>query len=94
MKIFDKASWQIDNGMDELIVVSHFEFVFNWLNKHEMLSPEGLEILDLGIGKDVSLHERLVNKSGLKFLNEHYDKMITDFKYNVESEKEFLEKIF
>lgn len=94
MKIFDKASWQVDNGMSEEVVISHFEFIFEWLNEHDMLSPDGLEILEIGIDEDVSLHECLVNETGLHFLNEFYDKLITDSEYDVACEKVLIEKLF
>lgn len=94
MKVFDKASWQIDNGVDEVTVIAHFEFIFGWLNEHDMLSPDGLEILETGIDEDVSLHEGMVNERGLHFLNEFYDKLITDTEYDVAHEKALIEKLF
>ena len=87
MKIFDKASWQIDNGMNEEVVIAHFKFIFEWLNEHDMLSPSGLEILDIGIDEDVSLHEGLVNERGLHFLDEYYDKLIADSQYDEKNKK-------
>lgn len=94
MKIFDKASWQIDNGMSKEVVIAHFEFIFQWLNEHDMLSPDGLEILEIGIDEDVSLHEGLVNESGLIFLNKFYDKLITDSEYDVAREKVLIDILF
>lgn len=94
MKIFDKASWQIDNGIDESIVVAHFEFIFEWLNEHKMLNSDGMEILEIGIDSDVSLHEGLVTENGLNFLNKFYDKLITDSRYDVSCEKELLQRLF
>lgn len=94
MKVFDKAAWQIDNGVDEVTVISHFKFILGWLNEHDMLSPDGLEILETGIDEDVSLHEGMVNERGLHFLNEFYDKLITDAEYNVAHEKALIEKLF
>ena len=46
MLIFDKAAWQIDVGVPEELVVSHFRTVFLWLEKHDMLSAEGKEELE------------------------------------------------
>lgn len=43
LKIFDKAQWQIDGGIPEELVVNHFNLVFLWLDKHELLSDEGKE---------------------------------------------------
>ena len=94
MKIFDKASWQMDNGMKEEVVIAHFKFIFEWLNEHDMLSPSGLEILDIGIDEDVSLHEGLVNERGLHFLDEYYDKLIADSQYDVAREKVLIDILF
>ena len=94
MKIFDKASWQIDNGMNEEVVIAHFKFIFEWLNEHNMLSPSGLEILEIGIDEDVSLHEGLVNERGLHFLDEYYDKLIADSQYDVAREKVLIDILF
>ena len=94
MKIFDKASWQIDNGMNEEVVIAHFKFIFEWLKEHNMLSPSGLEILDIGIDEDVSLHEGLVNERGLHFLDEYYDKLIADSQYDVAREKVLIDILF
>ncbi len=93
MKIFDKASWQTDHGISKEVVIAHFAFIFKWLDRHKMLSPDGLEILELGIDEDISLHEGLVNKTGLQFLNECYDKLITDTEYDVACEQELIEKL-
>ena len=93
MKIFDKASWQIDNGISKKAVVDHFTFIFEWLNKHDMLSLDGAEVLDVGIGEDVSLHEGLVNERGLAFLNKFYDKLIAESAYNVDYEKKLIESL-
>ena len=94
MKIFDKASWQIDNGMNEEVVIAHFKFIFEWLKEHNMLSPSGLEILEIGIDEDVSLHEGLVNERGLHFLEKYYDKLIADSQYDVAREKVLIDILF
>lgn len=80
--------------MSKEVVIAHFEFIFQWLNEHDMLSPDGLEILEIGIDEDVSLHEGLVNESGLIFLNKFYDKLITDSEYDVAREKVLIDILF
>ena len=92
MKIFDKASWQTDGGMDEEVVIAHFQFIFEWLKEHNMLNMDGLEIWEIGIDEDVSLHEGLVNKPGFDFLDQYYDKLITDSNYDITREKILLEQ--
>ena len=80
--------------MSKEVVIAHFEFIFQWLNEHDMLSPDGLEILEIGIDEDVSLHEGLVNENGLIFLNKFYDKLITDSEYDVAREKVLIDILF
>ena len=53
MKIFDKASWQTDGGMDEEVVIAHFQFIFEWLKEHNMLNMDGLESWEIGMDEDV-----------------------------------------
>lgn len=74
--------------------IAHFEFIFEWLKEHDMLNQDGKEILEIGIDDDVSLHEGLLNKSGLDFLNKFYDKLIADSEYDVSRERELIEKFF
>ena len=90
MQIFDKAAWQIDNGMDEDTVINHFTLVFEWLKDHNMLSKDGLDILDIGIDDDTSLNEQLVTSEGAKFLSEYYDKLISESEYDVSHEEDLL----
>ncbi|MDR2492368.1 MAG: hypothetical protein LBD25_02740 [Coriobacteriales bacterium] len=73
MIIIDKARWQIDGGVPEDSVVSHFQAVFSWLCKHDMLSDEGREEFDDGIDCSASLNEDLVTSEALVFLENCYD---------------------
>ncbi|MEG1296827.1 hypothetical protein [Niameybacter sp.] len=58
-----------------------------------MLSEEGLEILEIGIDESISLNENMVNRSGRKFLAQHYDTYLRDTKYGEES-SERLEELY
>ena len=68
MKIIDKASWQIDGGIQKSLVVQHFRNIFLWLNIKGMLTPEGKENLEFGIDESISLNERLITPIALDFL--------------------------
>lgn len=94
MKIYDKASWQIDNGIDRNVVIGHFAFVFNWLQKCGMLNENGLEILDIGIGQDASLNNSLVTEEGAKFLNQFYDELVKHSEYDISLEEKLLHSYF
>lgn len=91
MKIFDKAQWHIDAGEDTREVVDKFKAIFEYLNERDMLSAEGKEILEFGIDGSISLNERLVNKDGIVFLYEYYDKLIN---FNSTKLKAELEKLY
>ena len=49
-KVYDKASWHIDAGEPTSSVLSHFKFIINWCNQNNLLTDEGEEILEFGIG--------------------------------------------
>lgn len=94
MKIYDKAMWQIDNGMDESIVVKHFQLVFEWLKTRNMLNNDGLEILDIGIDEEVSLNETLLTDNGRAFLDKYYDELISNSDYEISKEKKLLDAYY
>ncbi len=56
MVIIEKAVWQIDGGIPENLVISHFNTVFTWLDDHKMLSAEGKEELEK-IYKNIESYE-------------------------------------
>ena len=71
MKIYDKASWHIDAGMDEHEVVEKFRSVFNSLERLDLLSDEGYEISELGIDDSISLNENMVTKRDIMMMLLH-----------------------
>ena len=73
MQVYDKASWHIDAGENETDVIHRFKIIFEFLSRNNMLSDEGLEILEIGIEDSISLHERLLNETGRIFMNKNYD---------------------
>ena len=77
MKIYDKAQWHIDAGENESIVIARFKSVFTFLQKHNLLSDEGIEIYNLGVDDSVSLHERLLTDDGNKVIDRYYDNVIS-----------------
>jgi hypothetical protein len=81
LKIIDKAEWQIDGGVDETIVVQHFQNIFNWLHNNNMLTDEGEEIFEFGIDEEISIHERLITSVALDFLEKNYDSYISSIDY-------------
>lgn len=76
MKIFDKAQWHIDAGEDVDVVVGKFRSVYMFLEKNELLSEDGKELLELGIDSSISLNEQTVTENGSIFLDKCYDDVI------------------
>jgi hypothetical protein len=76
MQVFDKAQWHIDAGEPANEVIARLKVVFQFLAERGLLSAEGKEIWQFGIDSSASLHERLVNEEGAKFLSAHYDDLI------------------
>ena len=97
MTIIDKAAWQIDGGVPKEQVVKHFNAVFMWLDKHEMLTVDGKEELEIGIDEETSLNERHVTAEGFVFLEQCYDEylaIIAKDGYGSERDAEELERTY
>ena len=90
MKIYDKSAWQIDAGIDETVVTTHFKLLFTWLKEKNMLSEEGMELYELDSFSDLSLHERLLNDEGNSFVDSVYDELIGNVPYGSEEIIEYL----
>lgn len=93
-KIIDKASWQIDNGVNQKDVIEHFKFIFKWLEKNNLLSSDGKEILDIGIDSSISLNEKMVNDKALKFLEKYYDEYVKNTQYGINEDEKLLDKYY
>ena len=76
MKVFDKAQWHIDQGVNTSEVIAKFKAVFSFLHAHKMLSAEGLEMYEFGIDSSISLNERMVTPDGKISLDRHYDAVV------------------
>ncbi|MEI0488692.1 hypothetical protein [Brachyspira pulli] len=94
VKIIDKASWQIDNGVDKKNVIEHFIFIFKWLDKNDLLTSDGKEMLDIGIDSSISLNEKMVNEKALKFLEKYYDEYIKNIQYGIKEDEKLLDEYY
>ena len=94
MKIYDKAQWQLDGGLEKNVVIEHFDFVLHWLKDHGLLSEEGKEILEFGIDSEVSLNDAMVTKDGAAFLDRYYDKLIENSKYSLSDENKLIDLFY
>ena len=75
--VYSKSKWYESATSDQ--IKSHFTHLMKWLDKHDMLSSEGKELMDY-IGSDFSLHSRMLNKDGNKFIKKYYDKYLKETK--------------
>lgn len=94
MKIYDKAKWHIDGNMAQDIVVKHFNFIFQWLNAHNMLNENGKEEIEIGIDDEISLTSNMLTNDGISFLDRYYDKLLQDGNYNLEKSKKLIEMYY
>lgn len=81
MEVFDKAKWQIDGGIDEAVVIAHFQIIFNWLHENHLLSKNGEQSYEFGIDEDTSLSENDVTLEAANFLKLYYDNYISMVAY-------------
>ena len=72
LKIYDKAAWHIDGGERADRVLKSLKEDLQFLHDNNMLTPEGEEIYKAGVDTSYSLHERMVNRDGKKFLESKY----------------------
>lgn len=94
IKIFDKASWHIDECMPKAQVVSHFKFIFGWLEKNKLLSDDGMEILNIGIDESISLNEKMLKKEAFNFIEKYYNKYLESIQYGIEENEKLLDKYY
>lgn len=75
-KVYDKAKWHIDAGEDTKGVFDRFKKVFSFLKSRNMLTPEGLEQIEIGIDSEAVLHSRMLTRVGQLFLDANYDAIL------------------
>ncbi|MDR2132556.1 MAG: hypothetical protein LBP30_04335 [Clostridiales Family XIII bacterium] len=94
MRIYDKAEWQIDGGIDKSSVSEHFKLLFEWLNENGLLNDDGKEICELGSFSEVSLHSELLTDLGRSFIENHYDDVASKHRYDNSDFIDALAKMF
>lgn len=94
MKIYDKARWQIEGGINKSAVINHFKFIFDWLDKMNFLSIYGEETKNGIIDESVVLTEEMVNIMGQKFLDKYYDEYIDSIEYGVKEDEKKLKELY
>lgn len=94
MKIYDKARWQIDGGIESEMVVAHFKFIFDWLKEFNLLNEYGIKTLEDGIDDEAILTDEMLNIGGKNFLDSYYDEYISQIQYGVQENADLLEQLY
>lgn len=94
MEVYDKISWQVDGGVPKEAAIAHFNFMFKWLNKKNMLSRDGKEIYEAGVDGSFSLSDNDLTEEGSRFLKENYDKYIAKIVYGTKEDEDLLEQMY
>lgn len=88
MKSYDKASWHIDGGENESVVIARFKEIFAFLADKKMLNDEGVETFEYGMDSSASLNSNMVTAEGERFLDAYYDVVLkqdlNEFRNNLE----------
>ncbi len=97
MKIYDKVKWHFPEGNNcpsLAVACKHFIVIMEWLGKHGLLSLDGQEAMNSGIGQDFSLNSSLLTPAGIKLLDNCYDEWLTTVSYQTPVSTDILAKKF
>ncbi len=94
MKSYDKASWHIDGGENEVEVIDRFKDVFAFLAEKKMLNEEGMETYEYGMDSSVSLNSNMVNEQGESFLDTYYDAILSQNPKEIKKNLEEAYKVY
>ena len=76
-KVYDKAPWNIDGGENKKKeIIAKFKAIFIFLNKHNFLTEDGKEILEIEMDESIVLSSNMITTKGNKFLSKYYNKGI------------------
>ncbi len=83
--VYDKVSWHYPEGTNcpSLEAANlHFLAVMKWIKENGLLSVEGEEILELGIGPDFSITSSMLNEKGNDVLKKQYSIWLKSIDYS------------
>lgn len=95
IKVYDKVAWHFPEGKNCPNIdaaKNHFEVVMKWLRKNDLLSKEGNEVYDLGIGSDFSINSAMLTERGNHIFEKHYTKFLKEIDYKSKDTFNKLEK--
>lgn len=95
VKTFDKVSWHFPEGKGCPSLEAaklHLVAVMQWLKVNDLLSPEGLELAELGVHSEFSLNAHMLLPEGNKVLNECYAAWLRTVRYGQKPSMALLDK--
>ena len=66
----------------------------DWLNKYKLLNEYGKKVLTDGIDEEAILTDEMLNIGGKNFLDNYYDKYVSEIEYGVKEDPELLEQLY
>ena len=84
---YDKLSWHFPDGKgcpDLATARIHFDIVMSWLEKKNLLSPEGHEVMEIGVDSDFALTSEMVTDLGNRVLATCYDDWLRGVEYGTQ----------
>lgn len=83
-KVYDKVSWHFPEGKNcpsLEVALNHIEIIMKWLNENNLLSAEGVEMLEIGIDSDFSITSTMLSKNGNEIMSQNYSEWLKTIRY-------------
>lgn len=88
--VYDKVSWHYPEGKDcpnLNTAKGHISAIMSWLKKNNLLSEEGKEIFNLGIGAHFSITSAMLTGKGNDVMELYYKKWLNSIDYSDDPKK-------
>ena len=93
-KTYDSVSWHYPEGKgcpSIEVAKLHFGVIMGWLKEKNLLSVEGLEVVDCGIDSDFALTTTLLTPQGNRVLDNCYSQWVQNLRYGVKPMTDLLD---
>jgi len=95
-KTYDKVSWHFPEGkgcpsLDA--AKKHFSVIMSWLKDNQLLSDEGVEVWECGIGSDFAITGYMLTAGGVAILDRGYGAWLRTVQYGKEPSTAMLDGI-
>lgn len=82
--VYDKVEWHYPEGQgcpDVKTAMIHIRAVLDWFNEHDLLTPLGKEIFDIGVDSETSITSDMVTDTGNQIMKLCYNEILNKLKY-------------